>query len=85
MRRYQVHVVYVSNGARFDTYAMRGAEGSGDVVINGAAARLVQPQDLVIIFSYGTFDEAELDAVQPAFVFVDQNNRIQPLAARRTA
>jgi aspartate 1-decarboxylase len=81
----QVHVVNVSNGARFETYAMRGAEGSGDVVINGAAARLVQPGDLVIIFSYGTFEEEELDGFQPTFIFVDPSNRIQPRAARRTA
>jgi aspartate 1-decarboxylase len=81
----QVHVVNVANGARFETYAMRGRDGSGDVVVNGAAARLVQPGDQVIIFSYGTFDEDELDAFQPIFIFVDAGNRITPLASRRTA
>jgi aspartate 1-decarboxylase len=81
----QVHVVNVANGARFETYAMRGADGSGDVIINGAAARLVQPGDSVIIFSYGSFAAEELESFQPTFVFVDEDNRIKPLAARRTA
>jgi aspartate 1-decarboxylase len=81
----QVHVVNVNNGARFETYAMRGAPGSGEVVINGAAARLVQPGDMVIIFSYGSFAAEELEGFQPTFVFVDDDNRIRPLAPRRSA
>jgi len=81
----QVHVVNVANGARFETYAMRGEQGGGDVVINGAAARLVQPGDTVIIFSYGSFAEDELEGFQPTFIFVDGENRVMPLAARRTA
>lgn len=80
----QVHVVNTANGARFETYAMRASQG-GDVVVNGAAARLVQPGDAVIIFSYASYDEAELDAFSPTFVFVDDDNRIQPRAARRSA
>lgn len=81
----QVHVVNVNNGARFETYAMRGEPGSGAIVVNGAAARLVQRGDTVIIFSYGSFAEDELDGFQPTFIFVDGENRVTPLAARRTA
>jgi aspartate 1-decarboxylase len=82
----QVVVVNVANGARFETYAMRGSEGSGDVVINGAAARLAQPGDPVIIFSYADYDAGELEGFTPVFVFVDEDNRIlqEPLE-RRTA
>jgi aspartate 1-decarboxylase len=81
----QVHVVNIANGARFETYAMRGREGSGDVVVNGAAARLVQAGDAVIIFSYASYDAAELAAFAPTFVFVDDHNRIKPSATRRSA
>ncbi|HSJ25177.1 MAG TPA: aspartate 1-decarboxylase [Longimicrobiales bacterium] len=81
----QVHVVNIANGARFETYAMRGGNDSGEIVVNGAAARLVQPGDEVIIFSYGSFAQDELEGFQPTFVFVDADNRIKPLAARRTA
>ncbi len=76
----QVHVVDVNNGERFVTYAIEGRRGSGDIVVNGAAARLVQTGDLVIIFSYGEYEEAELADFEPRFVFVDGDNRI---AAKR--
>ena len=72
----QVHVVDVNNGARFVTYAIEGRRGSGDIVVNGAAARLVQRGDAVIIFAYADFDEAELAGFEPRFVFVDADNRI---------
>ena len=81
----QVHVVNIANGARFETYAMRAPPSSGDVVVNGAAARLVQPGDAVIIFSYASYDEAELESFAPTFIFVDAENRIASRAARRTA
>ena len=81
----QVHVVNIANGARFETYAMRASANSGDVVVNGAAARLVQPGDAVIIFSYASYDEAELEFFAPTFIFVDAENRIASRAARRTA
>jgi aspartate 1-decarboxylase len=81
----QVVVVNIANGARFETYAMRGRERSGDVVINGAAARLVQPGDAVIIFTYADYAEAELAGFAPAFVFVDAENRIVEAGERRTA
>lgn len=81
----QVQVVNVANGARFETYAIRGADNGGGVVVNGAAARLVQPGDAVIVFSYGSYEEAELEDFQPVFIFVDAENRIASRAARRTA
>ena len=73
----QVHVVDINNGARFETYVITGVEGSGDVVLNGAAARLVQPGDLVIIMSYADYDESELEDFEPKLVFVDDKNRIR--------
>lgn len=75
----QVHVLDVDNGARFETYAIRGARGAGDVVLNGAAARLVQPGDTVIILAYADFEEAELERFEPKLVFVDGKNRIRGL------
>src|SRR2546423_7134835 len=77
MREYeQVHVVDVDNGARFETYTIPGARGSGEVVINGAAARLVHRGDTVIVISYASYDEAELDRYEPRVVHVDRSNRI---------
>ena len=73
----QVHVVDIDNGARFETYVIEGDSGSGDVVLNGAAARLVQPGDKVIIMSYASYDEAELEAFEPRVIFVDGENRIR--------
>lgn len=78
VRQYeQVHVVDIDNGARFETYVIRGVEDSGDVVLNGAAARLVQPGDRVIIMSYAEYDDAELADFEPKLVFVDDANRIR--------
>jgi aspartate 1-decarboxylase len=70
----QVHVLDIDNGARFETYAMAGA--TGDVILNGAAARLVQPRDRVIVISYAAYDEAELAAYAPKIVHVDEDNRV---------
>jgi aspartate 1-decarboxylase len=72
----QVHVLDIDNGARFETYAMAGA--SGDVILNGAAARLVQPGDRVIVITYASYDDAELDAFEPLIVHVDECNRPIP-------
>lgn len=72
----QVHVVDVNNGERFVTYVIEGRPSSGDMIVNGAAARLVQPGDTIIVFSYGDYDEAELADFEPRFVFVDADNRI---------
>jgi aspartate 1-decarboxylase len=81
-----VHVVNVNNGARFETYAIEGERGSGQVIVNGAAARLVQPQDRVIIFSFAAYDAEELEAFEPKLVFVDEQNRIDArIRGRRIA
>lgn len=71
-----VHVVDIDNGARFETYVIEGQRDSGDVVLNGAAARLVQPGDKVIIMSYASYDQAELEGFRPRVIFVDGKNRI---------
>jgi aspartate 1-decarboxylase len=72
----QVHVVNVTNGNRFITYAISGSAGSGVVCVNGAAARLVAPKDLVIIMSYAQYAESEMAEFTPKVVFVDVQNKI---------
>src|SRR5262245_42089982 len=69
----QVHVLDIDNGARFETYAIAG--GPGDVILNGAAARLVHPGDKVIVITYAHYDEAELVGYAPKVVLVDERNR----------
>ena len=71
----QVHVVDVESGSRFVTYLIRGEDHSGVICVNGAAARLVQPGDHVIVLAYGIVDEAELAAFSPRIVHVDAGNR----------
>ncbi len=75
----QVHVLDIDNGNRLQTYAIEGARGSGQVCINGAAARLVSPGDLVIILGYGQVSEEEAHEFQPRLVYVDEQNRIARL------
>ena len=72
----KVQVVNVTNGSRLETYAIAGARGSGVICLNGAAARLNSPGDLVIIISYGQYNENELRSLEPRLVFVDANNGI---------
>ncbi|MEA2441454.1 MAG: aspartate 1-decarboxylase [Thermoleophilaceae bacterium] len=72
----QVHVVDVDNGARFETYTIAGLRGSGEIKVNGAAARLVHTGDTVIVISYASYDEAELDSYEPRVVHVDADNAI---------
>lgn len=72
----EVQVVNVNNGARFSTYVIPGPRGSGVLQLNGAAARLGMAGDLVIVISYGLFDEAEAARHHPTVVFVDDKNRI---------
>ena len=74
-----VHIVDVTNGARLETYTIAGERGSGVIGINGAAAHLVHPGDLVILISYGQMDSAEARAYQPRIVHVDAANRIVEL------
>jgi aspartate 1-decarboxylase len=69
----QVHVLDIDNGARFETYAIEG--GPGDVIINGAAARLVHKGDRIIVITYAHYDEAELARYAPTVVHVDEQNR----------
>ncbi|MEZ5145082.1 MAG: aspartate 1-decarboxylase [Acidimicrobiales bacterium] len=69
----QVTVVDIDNGARFETYAIPG--GPGDVCLNGAAARLVQPGDRIIVITYGDYEDSELEAFAPRVVHVDTANR----------
>ena len=71
----QVAIVDIVNGARLETYAIAGVRGSGDMCLNGAAARLVQPGDRIIVISYAEYDEAELAAYAPRVVHVDTGNR----------
>ncbi|MFI6274492.1 aspartate 1-decarboxylase [Streptomyces sp. NPDC050988] len=72
----KVQVVDITNGARLETYIIIGPAGSGEICINGAAAHLVHPGDLVIIMSFVLAEESELAGYQPKVVHVDANNRI---------
>lgn len=84
----QVHIYNISNGQRFETYAIDGEKGSGVICLNGAAARCVAVGDLIIIATYGMVDEREALNWKPTVVKVDANNRIQkiqePGAERRS-
>ena len=71
----QVDVLNITSGARLTTYAISGEAGSGTVCVNGAAAHLVQPDDLVIIVSYAQYDEAEVRRHEPRVILVDHDNR----------
>ena len=71
----QVAIVDVTNGARLETYVIAGPRGSGILGINGAAARLVHPGDLVILIAYAQMDDAEARRRAPRVVFVDADNR----------
>ena len=71
----QVHVVNVNNGNRLVTYIIEGERGSGTVQLNGAAARLGAPGDIVIVITYAEYDEADLEhGFEPRVVFVDDEN-----------
>jgi aspartate 1-decarboxylase len=72
----QVHVVDVDNGARFETYTISGERGSGEICVNGAAARLVHSGDTIIVISYADYDEEELDEYVPRVVHVNRENEI---------
>ena len=71
-----VHVLDIDNGARFETYTIAGERGSGELTINGAAARLVHTGDRVIVVSYAEYDEAELASYEPKVVHVNDDNGI---------
>lgn len=78
----QVSVVNVTTGARFETYTIAGPAGSGVICLNGGAARLAHPGDLVIIITYAQMTEAEIEGYKPTVVLVDAQNRaIEPALA----
>ncbi len=72
-----VHIYNISNGARFETYAIAGEPGSGVICLNGAAARKGVPGDLIIITTYATYSAEELESHQPKVVLVDAHNRLK--------
>lgn len=72
----KVEIVDINNGARFETYTIAGASGSGVICLNGAAARLVQPGDLLIIMAFAQMTEEEIADHRPRVVLVDEANRM---------
>ncbi|MFJ2115152.1 MULTISPECIES: aspartate 1-decarboxylase [unclassified Streptomyces] len=80
-----VHIVDIDNGARLETYAIEGERGSGVIGINGAAAHLVHPGDLVILISYAQLDDAEARALTPRIVHVGPDNRVVELGTDASA
>ncbi len=72
----QIDIYNIANGERFTTYAIRAQRGSGIISINGAAARKASPGDLLIIASYASYSELELQKYHPRLVYVDAQNRI---------
>lgn len=72
----QVHILNINNGARFHTYAIEGKENSGEICLNGAAARLVAKGDIVIILTYHELEEEHCHNYHPRLVYVDEKNRI---------
>jgi aspartate 1-decarboxylase len=72
----KVQVVNINNGSRLETYTIPGARGSGVICLNGAAARMTAEGDVVIIISYGQFNEAEITTLEPHVVFVVAENHI---------
>ncbi|MGY0232639.1 aspartate 1-decarboxylase [Longispora urticae] len=80
----QVAIVDITNGARLETYVIPGERGSGVIGINGAAAHLVHPDDLVIIISYGQMDESEAKSYLPRVVHVNERNEVIELGTDPT-
>lgn len=81
IREYEkVCVLNINTGARFETYAIHGPRGRGDICLNGAAARLAHPGDLVIILTYADYDEAEIkDGHEPTVVHLNSRNEVTEL------
>ncbi len=83
LREYErIEIYNVNNGERFATYAIRGSRGSGMISVNGAAARRAAVGDVLIIASYATCNEVELNAYQPKLVYVDERNRIARIGSQ---
>ncbi|HOV26774.1 MAG TPA: aspartate 1-decarboxylase [Pseudobacteroides sp.] len=79
MKNEKVQIVDNNNGNRFETYVIPGKRGSGMICLNGAAARLVHPGDVIIIISYGIFERKEALNFTPQIIFVDENNKIKEI------
>ena len=75
----KVQIVDINNGERFETYVIPGKRDSGVICVNGAAARLVQPGDKVIIIAYAQMEEEEAKKYKPAVVFVNDDNTIKEI------
>ena len=73
----QVDVLDISNGNRLTTYTLPGERGSGEIKMNGAAAHLIHPGDLIIVIAYASFEESELADFHPTVVLVDEKNHIR--------
>lgn len=73
----RVEILNINNGARFSTYAIEGNPGSGDICLNGAAARLACVDDVIIIITYQQVPAAEAGQVKPRMIYVDRHNRIK--------
>lgn len=81
----QVQIVDNNNGARFETYTIPGPRGSGVICLNGAAARLVQPGDIIIIMAYSLMSDADARVHQPKVAVLDERNRIAQMLERERA
>jgi aspartate 1-decarboxylase len=75
----QVQVVNLNNGARFETYTISGKAGSGEIQLNGAAARLAHPGDQIIVMAYGLVDERDLEGWKAKVLLLDPDNRVKEI------
>ncbi|WLR46769.1 aspartate 1-decarboxylase [Halobacillus litoralis] len=75
----KVQIVNNNNGERLETYVIAGERGSGVICLNGAAARRVQPDDIIIIVSYAMLDEEELEEFRPKIALMDENNKVEQI------
>ena len=80
----EVHIWNVTRGTRLQTYAMAGEPSSGTVCVNGAAARLVHPGDVIIVATFAQYDDAAARSHRPRIVLVSEKNRIQQAGAHET-
>jgi len=86
LREYQYIELYnISNGERFTTYIIKAPKGSGEISLNGAAARKAAVGDLLIICAYSAYSEAELESYKPVIVLVDEQNRVKQVLRDRAA
>ncbi|RDY68409.1 MULTISPECIES: aspartate 1-decarboxylase [Halobacillus] len=75
----KVQIVNNNNGERLETYVIAGERGSGVICLNGAAARRVQPDDIIIIVSYAMLNEEELEEFRPKIALMDENNKVEKI------